>query len=282
MQILKAAVPTQHTCPSGRWAYSQLSSKLQSSEDSLQMNRVPPNRDRFRGSTIMKVKLLRALARCITALAVGTALFSVSAASRQEHTTNSRVQKGRAAFYSPALEGHKTACGGRYVASELTTAHRRLPCGTRVRITNTKNGKSVEATVNDWGPTPTTLLRYFHQKLSSFLSLSENTAGSSLLFPCFVLPLRQSKRLKFCRFITFREVKVAEFEHFPVFFPDNRELWEKVFSGQALTEDGKYAQRSRPEVLLAISRIPSTSVLSRRYLQMWLSAHWGTSLTILG
>ena len=101
----------------------------------------------------MKVKLLRALARCMAALSVGTALFSVSADSRQERTTNSRVQKGRAAFYSPVLEGHKTACGGRYEASELTAAHRSLPCGTRVRITNTKNGKSVEATVNDWGPT---------------------------------------------------------------------------------------------------------------------------------
>jgi rare lipoprotein A len=105
------------------------------------------------GSTIMKVKLLRALVWCIAALAVGTALFSVSAASRQVCTINSRFQKGRAAFYSRALEGHKTACGGKYVASELTTAHRSLPCGTRVRITNTKNGKSVEATVNDWGPT---------------------------------------------------------------------------------------------------------------------------------
>jgi rare lipoprotein A len=101
----------------------------------------------------MKVKLLRALDKCIAALAVGTALFSVSAASREECKTNSRVQKGRAAFYSRALEGHKTACGGRYVASELTAAHRSLPCGTRIRITNTKNGKSVEATVNDWGPT---------------------------------------------------------------------------------------------------------------------------------
>ena len=39
------------------------------------------------------------------------------------------------------------------MASELTTAHRSLPCGKRVRITNTKSGKSVEATVNDWGPT---------------------------------------------------------------------------------------------------------------------------------
>ena len=183
MQILKAAVPTQHTCPSGRWAYSQLSSKLQSSEDSLQMNREPPNRDRFRGSTIMKVKLLRALARCITALAVGTALFSVSAASRQEYTTNSRVQKGRAAFYSPALEGHKTACGGRYVASELTTAHRRLPCGTRVRITNTKNGKSVEATVNDWGPTPTTLLDIFTKSFLLFYRSAKILPGVPYCFP---------------------------------------------------------------------------------------------------
>ena len=42
------------------------------------------------------------------------------------------------------------------------------------------------------------------------------------MFPCFVLPRRQSKRLKFCRFMTFREVKMAEFEHFPVFFPDKQ------------------------------------------------------------
>ena len=50
------------------------------------------------------------------------------------------------------MEGHKTACGGMYVASELTTAHRSLSCGTKIRITNTKNGKSVVATLNDYGP----------------------------------------------------------------------------------------------------------------------------------
>ena len=64
--------------------------------------------------------------------------------------------------------------------------------------------------------------------------------------------------------MTFREVKVAEFEYFPVFFPDNRELWEKVFSrGRENTRKevenlGKVAgitrARSRAEVLLAISR----------------------------
>lgn len=98
--------------------------------------------------------LLRVVARCIAVLAVGTALFSLVANSKQEmRKINSPVRKGKAAFYSRTLEGHKTACGGRYVASELTTAYRSLPCGTKVRITNTKNGKSVVATVNDWGPT---------------------------------------------------------------------------------------------------------------------------------
>jgi rare lipoprotein A len=100
----------------------------------------------------MRVKLLWALSS-MAALAVGTAPFSVSAASRQGRTTDSRVEKGRAAFYSQALEGHRTVCGGTYEASELTAAHRSLPCGTKVRITNTKNGRSVVATVNDWGPT---------------------------------------------------------------------------------------------------------------------------------
>lgn len=82
------------------------------------------------------------------------ASLSISAAPKQTETAGStHVEKGLAAFYGRRLEGHKTACGGTYSSAELTTAHRTLPCGTKVRITNTKNGKSVEATVNDRGPT---------------------------------------------------------------------------------------------------------------------------------
>jgi len=91
--------------------------------------------------------------RRLAIVAAAAALVSVRVISQQEtRTPNSHAQKGTAAFYSGALEGHKTACGGTYVASELTTAHRSLPCGTKVKITNTKNGKNVVATVNDWGP----------------------------------------------------------------------------------------------------------------------------------
>jgi rare lipoprotein A (peptidoglycan hydrolase) len=61
-------------------------------------------------------------------------------------------ERGYAAFYSASLEGHKTACGRVYSASKLTAAHRNLPCGTRLRVTNLRNGKTVRVTVTDHGP----------------------------------------------------------------------------------------------------------------------------------
>jgi rare lipoprotein A len=92
--------------------------------------------------------------RAVLVAALLNALLSINAVRQQAaNASTSDVQKGVAAFYSQKMEGHKTACGGTYVASEMTTAHRTLPCGTKVRITNTRNGKSVEATVNDRGPT---------------------------------------------------------------------------------------------------------------------------------
>jgi hypothetical protein len=51
-----------------------------------------------------------------------------------------------------------------------------------------------------------------------------------------------------------RKVKVAEFEHFPVVFLDNRELWEKVFSGQDRGWENTRKEVGR-KVLLAISKV---------------------------
>jgi rare lipoprotein A len=97
---------------------------------------------------------MRRLMRAIVVLTLLGSCLSIDAAGKEIASANSsHIEKGTAAFYSRNMEGHKTACGSTYVASELTTAHRTLPCGTKVRITNTKNGKSVEATVNDRGPT---------------------------------------------------------------------------------------------------------------------------------
>jgi len=61
-------------------------------------------------------------------------------------------ERGYAAFYAQSLEGHKTACGGTYSSTQLTAAHRTLPCGSKLRVTNLRNGKSVRVTINDHGP----------------------------------------------------------------------------------------------------------------------------------
>lgn len=62
------------------------------------------------------------------------------------------TQTGLAAYYSRRLNGGRTASGERFDNGALTTAHQTLPFGTRVRVTNLKNKKSVVLRVNDRGP----------------------------------------------------------------------------------------------------------------------------------
>jgi rare lipoprotein A len=54
--------------------------------------------------------------------------------------------------YSEHLNGKRTASGERYDSNSLTAAHRTLPLGAEVRVTNLDNGKSVRVRVNDRGP----------------------------------------------------------------------------------------------------------------------------------
>ena len=62
------------------------------------------------------------------------------------------VQRGMATFYGREQHGGPTASGERFDMRKLTAAHRTLPFGTRVRVTNTRNGRSVEVRINDRGP----------------------------------------------------------------------------------------------------------------------------------
>lgn len=57
-----------------------------------------------------------------------------------------------ASYYGAAFEGRLRADGGIFRRAELVAAHRTLPFGTRLRVTNLANGKSVIATVRDRGP----------------------------------------------------------------------------------------------------------------------------------
>lgn len=63
-----------------------------------------------------------------------------------------QTQTGKASFYADKFEGRPTASGEKYKHNKLTAAHKSLPFGTVIKVTNLKNDLSVEVVVNDRGP----------------------------------------------------------------------------------------------------------------------------------
>ncbi|MBV8672709.1 MAG: septal ring lytic transglycosylase RlpA family protein [Acidobacteriaceae bacterium] len=83
--------------------------------------------------------------------------FSGSQASKAEPPTETAPQHhwyqvGRASWYGRMFQGHATANGESFDMNELTCAHRSLPMGALVRVTNLANSKTVVVRVNDRGP----------------------------------------------------------------------------------------------------------------------------------
>jgi rare lipoprotein A len=62
------------------------------------------------------------------------------------------AQTGIASWYGYPHHGRKTASGERYNMYDLTAAHRSIKLGTKVKVTNLKNNKSVIVKINDRGP----------------------------------------------------------------------------------------------------------------------------------
>lgn len=65
---------------------------------------------------------------------------------------SAEVATGVVSWYGDKFHGRKTASGEVYDKNELTAAHKTLPFGTKIRVTNIKNGKSVVVEINDRGP----------------------------------------------------------------------------------------------------------------------------------
>jgi rare lipoprotein A len=61
-------------------------------------------------------------------------------------------QAGLASWYGPGFYGRRTASGVVYTGAALTAAHRSLPFGTVVRVTNLENGRRVMVVIDDRGP----------------------------------------------------------------------------------------------------------------------------------
>ena len=71
----------------------------------------------------------------------------MASASEVVHST-----QGTASWYGPGFFGNRTANGEVFRPGTLTAAHRTLPFGTRVRVTNLNNGRSTVVRINDRGP----------------------------------------------------------------------------------------------------------------------------------
>jgi rare lipoprotein A len=63
-------------------------------------------------------------------------------------------QIGRASWYGKLFQGHETASGEDFDMNQMTCAHRSLPMGSLIKVTNLRNNKSVIVRVNDRGPVP--------------------------------------------------------------------------------------------------------------------------------
>ncbi len=81
-----------------------------------------------------------------------TKIDPVDEPASPDASTGRTIGGGIASYYGAELAGHRTANGERFNPGELTAAHRTLPFGSRVRVTNAGTGKSVIVRINDRGP----------------------------------------------------------------------------------------------------------------------------------
>ena len=91
------------------------------------------------------------------------------------------VQDGYATWYGGGHDGGPTASGERFNKNAMTAAHRTLPMGTRVRVTNKHNGRSVELRINDRGP---------YGNKSRIIDVSEGAAKRLDMIDAGVVPVR--------------------------------------------------------------------------------------------
>ncbi|MBC6717476.1 MULTISPECIES: septal ring lytic transglycosylase RlpA family protein [Aurantimonas] len=86
------------------------------------------------------------------ALFAGTMVGSYSVAITPVVAETKSAASGSASYYGKRFHGRRTANGESFNMNSMTAAHKTLPFGTKVRVTNRRNGKSVVVRINDRGP----------------------------------------------------------------------------------------------------------------------------------
>jgi rare lipoprotein A len=90
------------------------------------------------------------------AVSVTILLYLAGCASHRQYKSQPELtgysQTGIASFYAMKFQNRKTASGERFNNYSMTAAHKSLPFGTKVKVTNLNNGKTVMVRINDRGP----------------------------------------------------------------------------------------------------------------------------------
>ncbi len=120
----------------------------------------------------MKQTLKLSLITIIAIAAAGCSSVQPKGAERWAGYT----EVGKASFYSDQHQSEKTASGDLYDANRKTAAHRKLPLGSRLKVTNVSNEKSVVVTINDRGPFSRNLL--IDLSKSAFNSIGDTSDGT--------------------------------------------------------------------------------------------------------
>jgi len=86
---------------------------------------------------------------CLSYAASGVLALALAACGGSK---SAFTQSGQGSYYADKFNGRATASGAPYRPGQLTAAHNTLPFGTKLKVTNTRNGHSVKVVVNDRGP----------------------------------------------------------------------------------------------------------------------------------
>lgn len=113
------------------------------------------NGSKHSDSTVIKAGLKQSLlsvALCFSFVTVGCSSTASKAKTYNTFKKQKFAKNGVASYYAHRFHGRLTANGERFNMNAMTAAHKKLKFGTRLRVTNKANGRSVIVRINDRGP----------------------------------------------------------------------------------------------------------------------------------
>jgi rare lipoprotein A len=102
----------------------------------------------LRDFSLLRGNFLMRNSKTLTCAVFTSGLIAIAGGTAQAET----FQTGEASWYGPGFHGRQTANGERFNTNDLTAAHKTLPFGTKVKVTNEQTGESVVVRINDRGP----------------------------------------------------------------------------------------------------------------------------------